>query len=633
MARVKIAENKQDFLRNKLGSGRSIENYNFAASRITVSELTDFSVQMKDRTTLEENGIVHEVQTIELKSLTSENISSLIARNLNLDMDFTDHFSTINIPQHVSQIETMNLNKTAASYNVITKFNYSANDYDESIKNTSETLLAPIFQVPFDAPEQLLQKIVLPNQTQDPFERPYYNEVSIKNNITNDFVNFLRKTELFTSVLNDYLKGEKVSIPFNVQAGTNASLSEVQVFDLINWINSDSFESDLFDPQSGEDSQMIRAFKKYLFLGYVRQLSKNFRSFSDLLNNDECYVEDFCYSIDKFKDVAVEPKLQEIYIPAVDNITSFYDTQIKYGQKYVYNTKVHYVVIGNTYRYTNLRFNNDVALVDVVNRPTVMIVPFDLFSETVRVIQPPSLPPHVRFSTKNNSENKILISLSPTKGSIRDDFTVITQADEVQLAQMKENKTRNSTGFRFSTEREDGLYEIYKLKEPPESYLSFIQNKLIEIGSPYMSEDAKFVDKVQPNTKYYYMFRKINSKGLVSNPTAVYEVELLIDADESRVLISEYSFPEPPSYQMTKTFKSMFQVTPAIDQTFFNELQTPLYNKTSYKNTVQDLKLGVATQAVWGRKFKIRVRSTTTGKIIDYNVTFKLTKNKSEEEF
>ena len=57
------------------------------------------------------------------------------------------------------------------------------------------------------------------------------------------------------------------------------------------------------------------------------------------------------------------------------------------------------------------------------------------------------------------------------------------------------------------------------------------------------------------------------------------------------------------------------------------------FNKDTYKGTVDRLKLGVAQESVWGRRFKIRVKSTTTGKIIDYNVNFKLKKNKSEEEF
>ena len=129
------------------------------------------------------------------------------------------------------------------------------------------------------------------------------------------------------------------------------------------------------------------------------------------------------------------------------------------------------------------------------------------------------------------------------------------------------------------------------------------------------------------------MFRKKNVKGLVSNPTVVYEVELIQDADDSRISVEEYEFPKPIIQKPTRAFKSLFQIYPTGQQTWFSLDQAPLFGKNSLKGTIDDLKLGVADKSVWGRKFKIRVKSTTSGKIIDYNITFKLTKNKTEADF
>jgi hypothetical protein len=36
---------------------------------------------------------------------------------------------------------------------------------------------------------------------------------------------------------------------------------------------------------------------------------------------------------------------------------------------------------------------------------------------------------------------------------------------------------------------------------------------------------------------------------------------------------------------------------------------------------------------IWGRKFKFRVRSNDSGKIIDFNVKVNLIKEESEEDF
>ena len=49
--------------------------------------------------------------------------------------------------------------------------------------------------------------------------------------------------------------------------------------------------------------------------------------------------------------------------------------------------------------------------------------------------------------------------------------------------------------------------------------------------------------------------------------------------------------------------------------------------------TLDDIKLGIADKSVWGRKFKIRVKSKTSGKMLDIILNVDLTKNKSEEEF
>ena len=232
-----------------------------------------------------------------------------------------------------------------------------------------------------------------------------------------------------------------------------------------------------------------------------------------------------------------------------------------------------------------------------------------------------------------NSENKISIYLSPTKGRMLGEFITVLSEDDKQLQEMTINRQEGKQLFEFSTSREDGLYEIFKTKIPPTSYDDFRDNKLIEIGAPFKTDDAMFVDRVTPNTKYYYMFRKINEKDLVSNPSPIFEVELLVDADNAKVMVNKYEFPKQETYQLSKTFKSLFQVTPVIEQTLFEEEQDVLFNKDTYKGTIDRLKLGVAQESVWGKRFKIRVKSTTTGKIIDYNVNFKLKKNKSEEEF
>ena len=76
----------------------------------------------------------------------------------------------------------------------------------------------------------------------------------------------------------------------------------------------------------------------------------------------------------------------------------------------------------------------------------------------------------------------------------------------------------------------------------------------------YESERAVFKDKVAANTKYYYMFRAVNSKGLVSNPSSIYEVELIKDADDSRVNVRIYNPPSAITERRSHKFQQLFQV-------------------------------------------------------------------------
>ena len=125
----------------------------------------------------------------------------------------------------------------------------------------------------------------------------------------------------------------------------------------------------------------------------------------------------------------------------------------------------------------------------------------------------------------------------------------------------------------------------------------------------------------------------MNEKELVSNPTSVFKVMLVKDADDSKVVVDSHRFPEVIRSQPSREFKSLLQVRPAIEQVIFNDTQDALYEKQSLKGTLDDLRLGITENSIWGRRMKLRVKSKTSGKIIDLNIDFNLLKNKTKEEF
>ena len=391
--------------------------------------------------------------------------------------------------------------------------------------------------------------------------------------------------------------------------------------------------------QAGKASKMGLNLRKHLLKGYLKNISKNgFRKFLDIYHGNECYREGFTYSAEKYDSVELESaKIQTLFAPSGLESTRILDTQVKYGKTYVYKVSAHYLVVGNSYTYRGLRFFEEdgvtYATAEVINKPNYVIIPVELFSEEKTVIQPPPVTPQVTFRTENNSDNLIHIYLSPTKTETKETFIQITNEDSDQMDSMDRFFKESDGKFRFKTTTQSGLYEVFRMENPPDSYSSFSDKKLGETRMPFRDTDAILTDKVEPNKFYYYVCRHLNEKELASNPTSVFKVMLLKDADDSRVTVETYMFPEQITHLPSRTFKNILQVRPAIEQVIFNDTQDVLFEKESLRGTIDQLKLGITEKSVWGRKIKLRVKSKTSGKIIDLNIDFTLSKNKTKEEF
>jgi hypothetical protein len=171
----------------------------------------------------------------------------------------------------------------------------------------------------------------------------------------------------------------------------------------------------------------------------------------------------------------------------------------------------------------------------------------NLFSAKKNIIQPPPVHPQVTFRTENNSSKEIQIYFSPTKTDLESNFITITEQDEIQQ-EMMTKFFKDTDSFRFESLSESGLFETFRMSSPPKSYQDFANSKLSETRMAFSTGDAILRDFVSPNTDYYYTFRQINQKGLVSNPTRVFKVRLVVDADDSKVIVEDYNFPKQVLY-------------------------------------------------------------------------------------
>ena len=120
--------------------------------------------------------------------------------------------------------------------------------------------------------------------------------------------------------------------------------------------------------------------------------------------------------------------------------------------------------------------------------------------------------------------------------------------------------------------------------------------------------------------------RTINNHGVFSNPTPVFQIELLQDSDDTFIIVEEYKFKNNLTNNYSKSGKRYFQLKVSNLQGLINE-QDHQFTTASTATEVRDAKLGPENlrNNIWGKTFKIRLTSEKTGKKIDFNISFKHT--------
>jgi hypothetical protein len=328
------------------------------------------------------------------------------------------------------------------------------------------------------------------------------------------------------------------------------------------------------------------------------------------------------------------------------------------------------------------------ARMEVYTRPKVFLVelPYVDFPN-MRVHDYPPLPPQIKIFPYYSINNKIQIHLSPGSGEAKlkpqiieandiDCFRNVmlqqklqdpemqkilerisqtvaaTKATEKTLAfggtatdtseaeyysgGMSEEELLKFIRLKFKTDDFLAGYDVYRLTKKPTRYEDFAGHR---VGRLSCDVDPKvsginqylfFEDRVTPNTKYYYTFRAIDIHGHVSNPTHVFEVEMVDDAGTVWQKIDVIEFEESKPSQPTRPAKRFMEVKPTEVQTILNLTMDDLVNfmkgsvdgDKTMKLLAPGAGLGNAESPVWNRKFKVRLISRDTGKKIDLNLNY-----------
>ena len=365
-----------------------------------------------------------------------------------------------------------------------------------------------------------------------------------------------------------------------------------------------------------------------------KTVSKNSMNYSEILDGDKNPNEYLFFRIEKwFSDIPVGTPDQVFFMSATEQNKLFVDIQIRENQTYYYRATAYYAVIGQEYFFSDIVDNGDSGECVVNVRPKIDLGSTIVFENTLKNIPAPPLPPFVSFHNKASENDKIKIYLELQRGQlIAEPISVTGQMNEVGSNYILPD---NKIEFRHS--KQGAKFQVFRLTEEPTSYEQFSESLIGSFENNNMTENMVVLDNILPNKKYYYTFRSFNEFGSFSNPTAVYEVELIKDADDSRVLVNSILITEnQDDLQKTSSlnFRSLLGINVADQQVAFNteNLQDASGDIPTFKNKINIISLGNAgdsgelLEKIWGEKFKFRVRSNDSGKIIDFNVKVNLIK-------
>ena len=269
---------------------------------------------------------------------------------------------------------------------------------------------------------------------------------------------------------------------------------------------------------------------------------------------------------------------------------------------------------------------NKIVEFTVTTVPSIKIAEIPLYDSRGTILDNPPMFPNVEFIPYKNVSDKICINLNSGSGKLKQDPIIFEESELAFYELFREaHKLNDIEKVLFKTDDTKNLgvsFEIYRLDFAPSSYSDFF-GKLrstveTSLGASGMAPSATKKEKVTENVKYYYTFRLVDRRGIKSNPTPVFEVQMVKDGSATYPIISLYDF-EADEKSTQDSFRKILNVTPALSQVSVGSLGYEYDTLSGFSDTTA---IGVTEQPLLGETFKLRITSKSTGRAIDLNLFF-----------
>jgi len=393
---------------------------------------------------------------------------------------------------------------------------------------------------------------------------------------------------------------------------------------------------------SETENPFLFYFYKLISLGKIRSLTKsNMLKLEDLMSRQDHRKEHIGFKVVKRREGRTSP-IQTFYFLGRKGLQDFIDTQIRFDTVYTYDVVGMFAIYGSEYSYENFSFGLDGFTFDFINKPSLKVVEVPLASHTLRVVEPPPITPEVQFYNQKTEKNKLKIRLEHQDGNLVNEYSQRPMREfggnSDYISRLKQYFSSDKILVQ-SGKTSDGVYEIYRVEDPPTKYSDFEGNLIATVQSSVIynnnqrSKNVMFVDQIKHQKKYYYMFRVLTHQRNPSETSEIYEIEMYEDADETFLLVNMYNFPEPDYSDHEIQMRKYLQIIPNFEHTFIDE--SAFTNmETATGDNIQNIRLGLLPDddSLWSyndkqkKYLKLRLESKNSGRKLDLNLLFKINK-------
>tara|TARA_R110000824_G_scaffold1673_9_gene8334 strand:+ start:1650 stop:3932 length:2283 start_codon:yes stop_codon:yes gene_type:complete len=385
-------------------------------------------------------------------------------------------------------------------------------------------------------------------------------------------------------------------------------------------------------------------FMKLIISGKLSNLVQNkLRSYSQVLKGEPAYDETIVYEINKYENGTF---IERYFVPNSQDtsINNIIDSHMRYNKEYQYTFFAHKIVIGSVHKFqkysdvtetlasgfgegfANLPIPESYSF-DITTTPSVKLIRVPYFKFSGHIIDSPSISPDVNIVPYMGVDDQLLLMLTQPIGEYEKPAVFLDQSELVDISKYQQMSNRLITDdVLYKTDDTPYSFLIYRLDKKPNKITNFAGNVHKQITTLLSGQNytyaASFVDSLTPNTKYYYLFRSVDAHGKLSDISNVYQAELVNDHGSIYLLMSLFEFETEDTQSVPdRSFRRLLQIKPNLVQTFFKDEISDYSSVTEIPESIEIL--GHAEDAAWNKKFKIRLTSKKTGRIVDLNLTFK----------